>query len=412
MTLTTQGFKEYLLGTGYFLDNHYLKDYINLVLTPPELNPSDYAELHHAIQVSYYKLKHKCEDRAEALRFADADPFNFKVLLTYKNHCLAHYLLYFCTTGVLKAGNCNAVNFIVDMYSKLTTNGNKQRCDFNQADFQLLETYMNEIREDEESKWWTAAEFEFLKENYTTYGVSYCAEYLNRSYASTKYKARKLGLRVDINEWTTEEDDFLKVQYPTMGQRWCAEQLDRSMSSVSCRAGKLGIKVKKGCTEYEKQFIKQNFQTYGIDGCAQKLNIDKNLVAHYAYSQHLVTNNFYTEQEKQFIIENYAKIGARACAMQLGRTYEAIRAYATKTLKLKRLPQGDPLYCPELNTYYDSISAASRALNLSDGIICQVAQGSMENFHGLHFIKVNKEEYYNAKRNNERDYTYESGFTN
>lgn len=49
MTLTTQGFKEYLLGTGYFLDNHYLKDYINLVLTPPELNPSDYAELHHAI---------------------------------------------------------------------------------------------------------------------------------------------------------------------------------------------------------------------------------------------------------------------------------------------------------------------------------------------------------------------------
>lgn len=41
--------KEKLLKTGYFIDNEYLDDYINLVVTPPNTNSLDYTEIHHIL---------------------------------------------------------------------------------------------------------------------------------------------------------------------------------------------------------------------------------------------------------------------------------------------------------------------------------------------------------------------------
>ena len=35
---------------------------------------------------------------------------NNKVKLLYKDHCLAHYLLYFCTIEPLKSANGKAIN--------------------------------------------------------------------------------------------------------------------------------------------------------------------------------------------------------------------------------------------------------------------------------------------------------------
>ena len=48
--------KEKLLKTGYFIDNEYLDDYINLVVTPPNTNSLDYTEIHHILQKQYFKI--------------------------------------------------------------------------------------------------------------------------------------------------------------------------------------------------------------------------------------------------------------------------------------------------------------------------------------------------------------------
>jgi hypothetical protein len=42
------------------------------------------------------------------------------VNLLYKDHCKAHYLLYFCTIGRLKHANAEAVSYMFSVYPALT----------------------------------------------------------------------------------------------------------------------------------------------------------------------------------------------------------------------------------------------------------------------------------------------------
>lgn len=110
----------------------------------------------------------------------------------------------------------------------------------------------------------------------------------------------------------------------------------------------------------------------------------------------MTEDHSYTEADKQFMIEHYAKDGVYYCAEHLGRTKAAIRRLA-RALGVKSLPQGAPLYCPELDQYFDSIKDASIKLGLSDGNICSVLKGRLKNTKGYTFIRVSKEEYYNEK---------------
>lgn len=146
-------------------------------------------------------------------------------------------------------------------------------------------------------------------------------------------------------------DTFLVNNYNTLGPRKCSKQLKRSYEATISRAGRLG----------------------------------------------LTNQNFYSNDDINFIKDNYTKYGETYCANKLGRTRAAIRRYA-HSLGLKRLPQGTPIYCPELNKTFSSIKEASIILNMSDGGICQVLNKKQKTIHGLTFEKIDKEQYYEERK--------------
>ena len=94
--------KQELLQTGYFIDNKYLEQYLELIEKPFYFT-TNYEE-HHIIPVCYYKTVHKYKTRKEAEKIADSR----KIKLTIADHCIAHWLLYKCTRGLVKELNGKA----------------------------------------------------------------------------------------------------------------------------------------------------------------------------------------------------------------------------------------------------------------------------------------------------------------
>ncbi len=187
--------KDLLLATGYFLDNEYLDEYVEL-LKHNHIDGKHYTELHHAIPVAFYKLMAtKPLSRAEAKKIAEADPQNFKVNLLYRDHCKAHYLLYFCTVGDLKYNMQTVVKRLVATSKVLK---NKTIKDLpTDYDLQLMQEWMDKIREDQDSQYWTEAEINFLKANYEEHGVNFCSKALGRSKSSIHGKAHLLDLQTN-----------------------------------------------------------------------------------------------------------------------------------------------------------------------------------------------------------------------
>lgn len=252
--------KQTLLATGYFIANTYLDQYLDLVL-----NPSDeigYKENHHILQVSYYKHKYNCKTYAEAVKFANTDEANMCVSLLYKDHCKAHWLLYYCTKDFLKTDNMSAVEYIKKMYTKLA---NKKRFDFNDIDFDIIQNYMNNIINDAGSKWYADYQIEFLINNYKSLGAARCAELLNRTVGSVHSKAIELRLCSERPKlWTVEEDAILTKYFPLEGGKVCTRLPGRSELACRKRAFKLGL-----ASEYFNwpkeaiDYLQANYQNLG-----------------------------------------------------------------------------------------------------------------------------------------------------
>jgi hypothetical protein len=344
--MTTQEFKYWLLSKGNFIDNEYLDQYVRLIFDYDKITPG-YREFHHSLPVLTYKTS-KVRSRTAAAKLADEDTSNIKVHLLYKDHCKAHWLLYFCTASKLKSGNYFALKRLVDMSGYLLKTD--KITDLSEADFELIQQYMNEVSEDGASRAWSQTETEFLKQH-----------------------------------------------YPIEGQTYCAKALNRSITAISAKANALGLRMEKWWSEADEQFLRQHFSYDNLDFCCEHLRRTKKAIIGKASLLGLSPANLYTEADKQFMIEHYSKEGVYFCAEHLGRTKAAIRRLA-KVLGIRSLPQGEPLYCPELDQYFDSIKDASIKLGLSDGNICSVLKGRIKNTKGYTFIKVSKEDYYNDKR--------------
>lgn len=112
--------KQKLINTGYFIDNEYLDMYLDLIYKH-EIDPTHYSEKHHVIPVALYKLNNASCSRRKAEKLAKADSDNFEVLLLYKDHCFAHYLLYFCTKNKLKSNMQCVVRRLISMVDTLSS---------------------------------------------------------------------------------------------------------------------------------------------------------------------------------------------------------------------------------------------------------------------------------------------------
>lgn len=302
--------KQKLLATGYFIDNKYLDEYIELVLQPATTD--SYTEKHHIIQKQYFKLI--------------GQPINNNsdnvVKLLYKDHCKAHWLLYYCTTDFLKTDNAAAVEYIKKMYLKLT---NKNRFSFNEVDFNIIQAYMDDIINNKTSKWYADSEIEFLINNYTKLGASECANILGRSLGSIHSKALELNLCQERPKlWTLAEDEILKKYFILEGRLVYKRLPGRSKLACQKRAFKLGLHSESQIwTEDQKIFLKENYAKLGPQGVSKYIN--KTAVQCRGMAQRLGLYNTtkqkkWTEQDIQILLENYYALGAEKTAILLGRT--------------------------------------------------------------------------------------------
>ena len=231
--MTKQELKNKLLATNYFINNNYLEEYLNLVFDYKLNNPSRYTEEHHILQKQYFRLVGLPIDNSK---------LNL-VSLLYKDHCKAHWLLYYCTKGNLKRANAAAVNYIVKVYNSLHLT-NKTKEDFLTTDFEELQCYYDAIKNDTESKYYTDIEIKFLQENYPKQGSSYCAKILGRTRSSVMNTVNKLGLSRKYS-WTEADCEFLKENYALRGGKYCAEALGKTLKDVFKKAMRLGLSREK-----------------------------------------------------------------------------------------------------------------------------------------------------------------------
>lgn len=289
--------KQKLLNTGLFLDNEYLDEYINLVLS--NNITIGYTEKHHILQRNYFKKSGLPLDNS---------PDNL-ITLSYCDHCKAHWLLYFCTTGYLKKANEASIRYIVEMY-KVLTGKDRNKFEFNDYDFQLLQSYMTSIVNDENSRYWTEAEVDYLKKNYCGYGTGpKCAKYLNKPINLVNEKARLLGLSKNCPDWTEAEIEILYKYYPIEGDKVYLRILLHSKDACRGKAKQLKIRTKNHYwTPDEISILKLNFPLVGPTGCSKLLNRNKTECKHKADRLGLIyTNNpqkVWTDEKLKLLLEN------------------------------------------------------------------------------------------------------------
>ena len=289
--------KQKLLNTGLFLDNEYLDEYINLVLS--NNITIGYTEKHHILQRNYFKKSGLPLDNS---------PDNL-ITLSYCDHCKAHWLLYFCTTGYLKKANEASIRYIVEMY-KVLTGKYRNKFEFNDYDFQLLQSYMTSIVNDENSRYWTEAEVDYLKKNYCGYGTGpKCAKYLNKPINLVNEKARLLGLSKNCPDWTEAEIEILYKYYPIEGDKVYLRIPLHSKDACRGKAKQLKIRTKNHYwTPDEISILKLNFPLVGPTGCSKLLNRNKTECKHKADRLGLIyTNNpqkVWTDEKLKLLLEN------------------------------------------------------------------------------------------------------------
>ena len=289
--------KQKLLNTGLFLDNEYLDEYINLVLS--NNITVGYTEKHHILQRNYFKKSGLPVDNS---------PDNL-ITLSYCDHCKAHWLLYFCTTGYLKKANEASIRYIVEMY-KVLTGKDRNKFEFNDYDFQLLQSYMTSIVNDENSRYWTEAEVDYLKKNYCGYGTGpKCAKYLNKPINLVNEKARLLGLSKNCPDWTEAEIEILYKYYPIEGDKVYLRIPLHSKDACRGKAKQLKIRIKNHYwTPDEISILKLNFPLVGPTGCSKLLNRNKTECKHKADRLGLIyTNNpqkVWTDEKLKLLLEN------------------------------------------------------------------------------------------------------------
>lgn len=102
--------RQTLLNTGEFLVNDYFEQYLDLVSQEDQPRTRKGCQKHHILQRFYFKMVDQ--------------PVNSKkenlINLLYRDHCLAHWLLYNCTKGALRRANASAFVSMVNK-SKVET---------------------------------------------------------------------------------------------------------------------------------------------------------------------------------------------------------------------------------------------------------------------------------------------------
>jgi hypothetical protein len=258
--------KEALLSFDGVIDNEYLDQYVELVSSTFSFSDLDYTERHHVIPVAFYRAKHLCSSRSDAeFDFANKDTRNKLAILRYRDHCLAHWLLTKCTSGILLRMSVTTFMNMTGDRSLLTKDT------LHETFLQEIQEYRNELRE-ESDFFWSAWQDQWLIENRATKTFKECAEFLGKPEYCICTRCRFLGL-IKRPGWTTVEEQYLRENYGKYSIKVLSEQLSRSYDSVAAKANALELTKASKYTPEQEAWLKQNYiYKYSLKECAKHLN--------------------------------------------------------------------------------------------------------------------------------------------
>ena len=265
--------KEELLKTGYFIDNIYLNQYIELINKP--FSFTVYFEFHHVIPVHFYKQINKCTTK-EAIIIADADTRNKKVQLSFIDHCKAHWLLLKCGTNYY--ANKYA---ITKMLKRLLDNSKIKKPWGEVIELGLTDDEYKEIEKLRLSIGRLSAEEKiWIMQNYKKYSYTQMANYLGYNYPNARYWIRNickiLGCKKGRNDtWTRKEINELKKYYPTHSITDCIKKFNRSANSIKTKAARLNLTKSTFWTKEEEEWLLLNYGKYTVSECAKFLDKSK-----------------------------------------------------------------------------------------------------------------------------------------
>lgn len=275
--------KSILLETDYFVNNEYLDLYIELVSC--EHKTASYMEKHHIIPVSYYKNKYNIandKQRHAAERQANADPQNEIVILSFAEHCKAHWLLAKCTIEPLATANAVAVMRqtagIQSVDNKVFFRKNTRsiiEVGLTEEEYEVLQRYIEDIKSSSQ-RFWSQEQDAWLKQNRYLYTVSQCAEILGKTESAIRSRCKVLKLQ---KVWHTEEEneEFLKYSETHTAQE-CADHFGMSKHNVVKRWRDLGFSKTFKWTEEMDNWLRENDTKYTVAELAEQLGTTKTIV--------------------------------------------------------------------------------------------------------------------------------------
>ena len=241
--------KEALLSFDGVIDNEYLDQYIELVSNTYSFSEKDYTEKHHVIPALFYQDRKT--DNMSVWQFrhsiVEADQRNSIVLLLFKDHCKAHWLLYKCTLGRIRAANAIA-------FCTMASSKNKLLSGLSTTEYQELQRIKDEVKANS-GRYWTKEQDEWLIANNNKYTAKECSEILSRSYGAVRARCLALGLTtrasakvlqcdmLDTQQVViAQENAWLLQNYLTTPVEECCELLGLTKTALYNRALSLGLK--------------------------------------------------------------------------------------------------------------------------------------------------------------------------
>ena len=316
--MTRQLLREKLLATNLFIENHYFEQYLDLVfgLDRKSISEVSYTEKHHILPRAYYEHNHIP---------LDSSPDNL-IILSYADHCKAHYLMYFCTLDYLKRANEHAVHYIQKMVLRLSANAVLKP---DLPEYTLLQTYMDEIIEDPDSRYWSISEIEILKKYYEIEGAKVYKRFKNKSRSTCQHKANSLGLFAPKAAWSEAELGILKQYYPSEGSKVYKRIPPRTEQACIGMARKLQLNHSRKWEPEEINVLQQFYYEEGSNVFLRLPNRTKATCVMKAKELGLVHKNTWTEEQLAILKMYYPQEGA-AVSIRVNKPKESCRQKASK----------------------------------------------------------------------------------
>lgn len=178
------------------------------------------------------------------------------------------------------------------------------------------------------TNYWTDAEIDFLKSNYSSMSWEYLTSGLSaRSKQNILSKASELNLSresIRFSSYTKYEDEIIIKNYEELGAEYISNNLlpHRTKDSIATRANRLGIKTRKKWTDEEKEILKRNYEVSSVDDVMKLLpNRSRSSIISHAIELNLrsPTNRDFTSSDDEFIMSHYLEMSDDELAQELGR---------------------------------------------------------------------------------------------